>query len=612
MSGFAGIVSLDGAPPDALLLQRMAERLAFRGPDGTHITTKPGAGFCFTFLRTGPAPQCASQPCSLDGRVWLLGDVRLDGREDLRRKLEQHGDEIAAEATDEELVLRAWRRWGEDSLPDLLGDFSFALWDGEARQLWCARDLMGARPFFYAQSGNRLYFSNTLDAVRCAPDISSALDHDFIGDFLLQGWCSYPQRTALRDISRLPAGHTLCSSSAGIEVRRFSSLPIEEPLWLKREEEYVERFRELLETAVRERLPSGRVAIFMSGGLDSTSVAAVAVNSAKKNKLRLDLRAYTIDYQPLFDDKEGFLASRAAEYLGIPIEIEAGASCLPFEGWGGSLPPTPEPCHEPFRQLHIGQNRQAAKHARIAFNGLGGDGVLTGQAWPYLVDRIKNGRLAEVARTFGGYMLRHGRIPPLRGGFHSALRRFIKPNNPIAKYPRWLAPQFEREIRLRDRWCELQRPLESDHPWHPKAHAALFLSSTILENEEPPLSGVPLECRAPLVDVRVQRFLLRIPPVPLCIDKQLLRRALHDLLPKEILMRPKTGFQGDPVVLQMTKNNWTPLPLAPPTESILQFVTWPELSAALQKGSLVFPWAELRPVALEYWLRGIESGRSIQ
>src|SRR5579859_6306177 len=115
VSGFAGIVSVDGAPADPHLLGRMAERLAFRGPDGTHITAKPGAGFCFTFFRTGPAPQCPSQPCSLDGRVWLLGDVRLDGRDDLRRKLEQRGDEFDGDVTDEELVLRAWRRWEKAS-----------------------------------------------------------------------------------------------------------------------------------------------------------------------------------------------------------------------------------------------------------------------------------------------------------------------------------------------------------------------------------------------------------------------------------------------------------------------------------------------------------------
>src|SRR4029077_576594 len=111
---------------------------------------------------------------------------RLDGREDLRYELEQGDEPISATATDEELILRAWRQWGEAGLAKLLGDFSFVLWDESARQLWCVRDLIGARPFFYAQSGDGFYFSNTLEFVRLAPGVSSELDPQFIGDFLLQ------------------------------------------------------------------------------------------------------------------------------------------------------------------------------------------------------------------------------------------------------------------------------------------------------------------------------------------------------------------------------------------------------------------------------------------
>ena len=107
MSGFAGIVCTGGTTPDPRLIERMAERLAFRGPDATQIWSRAGAGFCFTLLRTGPAPQSSEQPCTLDGRVWLLGDVRLDGREDLRLQLEQTDESITAEVTDEELVLQA-------------------------------------------------------------------------------------------------------------------------------------------------------------------------------------------------------------------------------------------------------------------------------------------------------------------------------------------------------------------------------------------------------------------------------------------------------------------------------------------------------------------------
>ena len=614
MSGFAGVVSLDGAPPDMRVLERMAGTLAFRGPDGTHITAKPSAGFCFSFLRTGPAPQCPSQPCSLDGVVWLLGDIRLDGRDDLRRKLEQHGDEFQGGVTDEELVLRAWRRWGEDSLPELIGDYAFALWNAETRQLCCARDLMGARPFFYAQVGRHLYFSNTLNAVRCAPDVSSALDEHFIGDFLLEGWNSDGARTAFREISRLPAAHELRFSDQKLRVSRYTSLTIEEPLQLKRQEEYVEQFRILLEQAVIERLPHGAAAILMSGGLDSTGVAAVAQQSADKRTLPLELRAYTLDYQPLFDDQEGRLASAAAKFIGIPIEIQPAAFHLPFAEWNDQLPPLPEPCHDPYRRLYVCQNAQIAERARVVLNGYGGDGVLTGQSWPYLLDLIRRWRFWDLAKSFGGFLLRHGRIPPLRGGFRSALKGWVKPKDPMEGYPKWVAPEFEKRTNLRERWHQLQRPFESAHPWHPKAHSILngLFFSSILESEEPPWSGVPLVPRAPLLDLRLQRFLLRVPPVPLCVEKELLRRTLQGLLPKEILSRTKTPFQGDQVALQTEKHLWSPLPLPAPIRRIQEFVAWEGLSTILTTAPIRFPWSDLRPISLMYWLRGIERDARIQ
>src|SRR5277367_4799974 len=257
MSGFAGVVRADGGTPDPKLIASMAERLAFRGPDATQTWLRPDAGFAFTLLRTGPSPQAASQPCSLDGRVWLLGDVRLDGRAELRRKLEQFGDAPSLDATNEELILRAWRRWADKSFELLIGDFSFALWDAEARELWCVRDLPGARPFFYAHADNQLAFSNTLDVVRLEPKVSSKLDLRFIGDFLLQSWCPDGERTAFLDVRRLPPGHALKYSNGEPSVRRYAALPVEEPLYLKRPEEYVEQFRGYFEEAVRDRLPKG-------------------------------------------------------------------------------------------------------------------------------------------------------------------------------------------------------------------------------------------------------------------------------------------------------------------------------------------------------------------
>ena len=176
---------------------------------------------------------------------------------------------------------------------------------------------MGARPFFYAQAGGQIIFSNTLEAIRVAPDVSAKLDLHFIGDFLLQSWCPDAERTAFLDIRRLPAGHALKYSNGELSVRRYATLPIEEPLFLKRREDYVEAFRGHLEQAVRDRLPAGPTGIFMSGGLDSTSVAAMATRVRARRNIRDSLRAYTVDYTPLFEDEEGAFATRSRSTSGF-------------------------------------------------------------------------------------------------------------------------------------------------------------------------------------------------------------------------------------------------------------------------------------------------------
>jgi asparagine synthase (glutamine-hydrolysing) len=614
MSGFAGIVRGDGAPPDAKLVERMAEALAFRGPDAKQIWMRPGAGFCFTFLRTGPSPQSASQPHSLDGRVWLLGDVRLDGREELRRGLEQHGEKVSADATNEELVLRAWQQWAEKCFELLVGDFSFALWDAEAKQLWCVRDLMGARPFFYARTAAQLVFSNTLDVVRLAPEVSAGLDPQYIGDFLLQSWCPEAERTVFQDIRRLPAGHALKYSNCEPVVRRYATLPVEEPLFLKRREEYIEAFRGHLERAVRDRLPESPTAIFMSGGLDSTSVAAIASQLQTERGLRYSLRAHTVDYSPLFEDEEGALATKAANHFGIPIEVLAGGSSAPLSGWETGSLSTPEPCAEPFWALHVKHYRQVAQHARVVLSGDGGDDILTGRAWPYLVYLLKRGRPDKVGSAFGAYALRHGRLPPLRAGIRARLRRWMGRTVETQDYPTWLEPKFEQELHLRDRWQELQRPTKTLHPLHPGGYASLTSSywPGIFETEDAGWTGVPVETRAPLFDQRLLRFLLRIPPVPWCMNKELLREAMRGKLPEEIRVRKKTPLQGDPLKLHASANGWRPSLEDGACDRLRMFVNCKMLHTTSHPALGLMLWADLRPIALNYWLKSVENSAGIQ
>jgi len=606
MSGFAGVVSADGAIPERRVLKQMSAKLAFRGPDATQVSTQEGAGFCFTLLRTGPAPQAAAQPCSLDGRVWLLGDVRLDGREELHRLLEEQGESIPTEVSDEDLILYAWRQWGEASFERLIGDFAFAIWDGTARKLWCVRDLLGIRPFFYAQTGKQLLFSNMLEVLRVDPQVSAALDPRFVGDFLLQGLSQDGVRTAFRDIRRLPQGHFLKFFAGDVRVYRYAALAVEEPLQLK-PAEYAEQFRGLLEQAVRERLPPGPAAIYMSGGLDSTSVAAHAARIAKEGGYGLELRAYTVDFLPLFEDDEASYASRAAQHLGIPWEVHSIGSATPFASWDTENLQEPEPSHEAFLLPDLELCRLVSARARIVLSGDGGDDVLTGQAWPYLKYLLRRRRFGAIAKAFGGYVLKNGRIPPLHGGFRTRLKWWMRRSGAMEGYPGWLNVNFERQQNLRDRWVELQKLQQATHPLHPVAHASLNSPywAYILEEGDAAWTGVPLERRAPFLDLRLVRFLLRVPPVPGCMEKQLVREAMRGVLPDEVVFRKKTPLRREPFEVFTKERDWRPR-VPQPTERLREFVDWDKVNATLQNGLGSSLWADTRPISLDHWLKGVE------
>jgi asparagine synthase (glutamine-hydrolysing) len=286
VSGFAGIIRLEpdteSAELDRKNIEDMAVAIAFRGPDALQQTLQPGASFAFSLLKTGPVPQGPLQPCSVDGETWFLGDARCDGREDLARKLVQHGSNLPNAASSEELILNAFSKFGEAALPELDGDFSFVLWNQRQRKLLGYRDLTGARPFFYAKQNQALIFSNTMQALLATSFVSRELDEEFIADFLLGSPYHDPSRTVYRDIRRLPAGHLLGFASGGFSVRRIANMPVEDVLVLKHDEEYIEEFRRRFSQSVRDRLPEVSTTILLSGGLDSTTLAACAVSLRKQ------------------------------------------------------------------------------------------------------------------------------------------------------------------------------------------------------------------------------------------------------------------------------------------------------------------------------------------
>jgi len=177
--------------------------------------------------------------------------------------------------------------------------------------------------------------------------------------------------------------------------------------------------------------------------------------------------------------------------------------------------------------------------------------------------------------------------------------------NPLTEFPEWLEPQFAEQHNLRERWRELQEAPKAIHPLHPIAFAGLsstFWSST-LESEDAGWTGAPVELRAPLLDQRLLRFLLRVPPVPWCMEKALLREAMRGTLPEEVRARPKTPLLGDLIKHSIESKKWKPVPVPEPTPELQKFVDWNRLCATLATAAGSTLWVGLRPITLCYWQR---------
>ena len=608
MSGFFGIVRSDGEEVDSQLLHRVADTLRARGSDNETIWQQRGTGTCFAYLATGPARQASQQPVVL-GENWLIGDIRMDAQRELFDQLHSEANHPSPDPTSEELLLRAWQTWGESSLQKILGDFSFALWDQNHRSLWCARDFFGPRPFYYARKKGIFCFSNTLAAFRLVPEVSSALDEIFIGEYLLRGYPVDLSRTVYTDIRRLPAGYLLRYHEESLDVRRFMTLPIEEPLRFSQPDEYLDAYRHVLREAVQDRLPRGATALELSGGIDSGTVCAMACELARSPKEQEKLEAFTIGWRPLFKDPEPRFALLSATHLGLKHHLLEEPHPEPFATSPGLTDLSPEPCFEPFSALIQKYDRKIANHSAVILSGYGGDDILTGRPWPYITHLWVSGERFEIARSLGRYLWAHGTLPPLRAGMKAKLRRLAGNTDEWDGYPVWLNPDFAERCGLRERWRHKPFAPDTQHPVHPYAYAALHSGfwSSVLESEDAGNSHVVLETRAPLLDLRVVRFLLRVPPVPWCVHKELARHSFRGKLPERVLNRPKTPLLEDPLKACIDAGQWSPIPPLHAVDEVQRFIDWDTWVEALKYARDCTSGPFLFPLTLVDWLKAIEN-----
>jgi asparagine synthase (glutamine-hydrolysing) len=604
VSGFVGIFHLDGSPVDPRLLRHLTNSLSFRGPDAQEIWRDGPIGLGHTLLQIRSGVPLERQPAQLDGRLWIAADARIDARAELIAELKskRRGAEALSESSpDAELILHAYSVWGEACVEHLLGDFSFALWDARENRLFCARDHFGFRLFFYARAGNSLIFSNTLDCLRLHPGISDRLNDLAIADFLMYSSNSDLGTSAFADIQRLPPAHTLRCSSEKIEISRYWTLAESAPLQAN-PQECIDAFQEIFDSAVSDRLRANSAGLNLSGGLDSPTVAISARRVSNHRDTPLDLRAVNYYFDKLIPHEEMHYSGLVAKSLHLPIHFVNGDDCHLFDLYDDPNFRTPEPMHYAMGCRNADPAKEIAAFSRVALAGFGGDPALACLLTAHFSRLFKARKYGRMFLDAFQYLTAEGRSSRLylRTRY---LRRFGPEQSD--EFPVWLNPEFEKRLGLRDRWDGAMSESNVNHSARPEAYelVAAPVWTSLIESEDASVSGSLVEVGYPFFDLRVLKFLLSLPALPLCSDKEILRRAARGIIPDAVRLRRKSPLIADPISALLQK---------PESEWVDRFETTPELSEYVQRdriprvfntddafGALV----QLRPLSLNLWLQ---------
>ncbi len=550
MSGIAGVYYLDGRPAGEPVLRAMTDVVRHRGPDGIGHWVQGPVGLGHLQLCTTPESLRERQPLvSDDGSYAITCDGRVDNREELIRAL-RPATPVSEESTDVELILRAYMVWNTDCVKHITGDFAFAIWDGRRQQLFCARDPLGIRPFHYYFDGSRLIFGTEIKQLFQHPEVPRALDEQMLGLFLCSSFGDGDQ-TFYKGIRRLRGSHQLLVSARGLALSRYWAPDPADRIRLGSDQEYGEEFLRLFREAVRSRLRGiPPIALKLSGGLDSGSVAVVAGELRREDPaLCRDFRAYSYD----FGDYQGVdapeLVTSVAASSGTPISWIDVSGTWGLQGTGTGLN-MDEPFQLPFDALQrLALTRLQSDGVRVLLTGDGGDDLLSVGALLHLQDWVRSLRWGAAWREFWGTRPSSRRRVG-RTVFRSLIPRALRSmqSSWTQEVPGWITEDFARRTQLRHQLASLQPRSR----WASSYDEGLRTELRHMGRSPGMLAGdsfnaeYGIEWRHPFWDARLVEFLVRIPPEQKYrqgVSKFLLRQVMGGLLPEAVRSRvAKSSF----------------------------------------------------------------------
>lgn len=386
MCGIAGIIRLDGAPVSPPLLQKMTDAIAHRGPDGEGHWIEGNVGLGHRRLAIIDLSPAGHQPMiSSDHRYVLSYNGEIYNFRELRTELEAAGYWFRSK-TDSEVVLYALAHWGVGALDRFNGMFALAFWDRKERKLLLARDRYGIKPLYVTRQGSTFAFGSEQKAILARADFQRRLDKSALLEyFTFQN--IFTDRTLLEDIQLLPAGHyaelNLQARDPVLRRTQYWDYHFQEPEHPASDEEYREELDRLFQQAVNRQLVTDvELGSYLSGGMDSGSITAIAAGSfpyLKTFTCGFDLSSSS-GIELAFDERskaEAMSYHFKTEHYEMVLKAGDMERCLPKLAWHLEEPRV----GQSYPNYYVAQ--LASKFVKVVLSGSGGDELFGGYPWRY-------------------------------------------------------------------------------------------------------------------------------------------------------------------------------------------------------------------------------------
>jgi asparagine synthase (glutamine-hydrolysing) len=557
MCGIAGYAG----PAPAGLLPMMVRALGHRGPDdeGVHVEDEVGLGMtrlAIIDLVTGRQPMATA-----DKTAWIVFNGEIYNFRELRAELEARGS-VFNTSSDTEVILEAYRTWGDACVERLRGMFAFALWDRERRRLLLARDRLGKKPLFYWQRDGLLLFASEPKALLAHGAIGRTVDWEALRHYLAFGYTP-AVRSIFAEIRKVPAGHIAALAEGRLTLARYWALPPGSgvPGALRTPADAAALVREALREAVRVRLESDvPLGVFLSGGIDSSAIVA-----SMREVTSQRIATFTVGFgqaAPSFDELP--YARQVAQRFGTDHHEEVLEPVV-----ADLLPAIVRHFDEPFADSSaiptFAVAQATARHVKVVLSGIGGDEAFAGyprylglrlsERWATLPRAVRTVAAAgvrkfvgesEASRSWGNWLRRFmaGSTEPLPDRY-LAWTRFFSDDDLAGLATPSLHARWRGDVAAAQRAVFAVRALGDPVDGAFRIDLGTYLQDDLLVMADRMSMAHSLELRAPFCDHRLIEQSLNLPSavkLPGLALKGLLKRAFADVLPRAIVRRRKQGF----------------------------------------------------------------------